>query len=200
MYMILCQSNLCLCKQQDFMTAMLFENLKFKVSDCQMRNVSLLRFMQLFHSAVKAAVRLISQMLTRIRLRTPLSASSQKVCIFASVCVCVCVCVVTQESQTELNKRRHYHPSQFLPIAGDDRQNADTALLSNWIWDIIYSCFNTSGKSCGNNPRSLAFVPSFCFSGPAGGWMDGWMERLNVIWFKSCFLCHMQTGEHQYLL
>lgn len=109
------------------------------------------------------------------------------------MCICLCGCVqllMPQENQTELNKSRHSHPSQSLPIAGDDRQNADTALLSNWIWDIIYSCFNMSGKSCGNNTRSLTFglsLSPFLFPWIGVG-MHGWMERLNVIWFKSCSL------------
>lgn len=115
------------------------------------------------------------------------------------VCGCVWL-LMPQENQTELNKRRHSHPSQSLPIAGDDRQNADTTLFSNWIWDIIYSCFNMSGKSCGNNTQSLTFVPSLslCVFLWIGGRMDGWMERLNVTWYKSCFLSVAHTGKHQY--
>lgn len=161
------------------MTVMFFENLKFKVLDCQKRNIFLLHFMQLFYSAVKAAGKLISHMLTRMRLRSP------KLCI----CFCVSGCMwlfKPQENQPELNKTRHSHPSQSLPITADDRQNADTTLLSNWILDIIYSCFNMSGKSCGNNTQSLTFVLVLAPLFPVCWWIDGWMKRLNVIWYKSC--------------
>lgn len=88
--------------------------------DCQMRNISLLLFMQLFPSAVKAAGHLISQMLTKIRLRTPKH-------VFAFVCVCVRM-LMPEKTQTELNKRRPY---QSHLIAGDDKQNADTGLFSD---------------------------------------------------------------------
>lgn len=117
--------------------------------------------------------------LTRMRLRSP------KWCI----CFCVSGCVwlfKPQENQPELNKTRHSHPSQSLPIAADDRQNADTTLLSNWILDIIYSCFNMSGKSCGNNTQSLTFVLVLAPLFPVCWRIDGWMKRLNVIWYKSC--------------
>lgn len=147
--------------------------------------------MQLFYSAVKAAGQLISQMLTRMRLRSP------KLCI----CFCVSGCkwlFKPQENQPELNKTRHSHPSQSLPIAADDRQNADTTLLSNWILDIIYSCFNMSGKSCGNNTQSLTFV--LVLACVPSVLADRWMNeeaKCDLIQILR-FLCHMRTGKHQY--
>lgn len=154
------------------MRTVLFENLKFKVLACQMRNIFLLHIMQLFHSTVKAAGQLISQMLTRIRLRTPCQHQVKSMYLLLFVCGCVWL-LMPQENQTELNKRRHSHPSQSLSIAEDDRQNADTAVFSNWIWDIIYSCFNMSGKSCANNPHSLTFVLSLSLFLWISGWVDG---------------------------
>ncbi len=61
-YIIVWQGILHVCMQQDssmtgrqVMTEMLFENLECKALDCQMRNIFHLHFMQLFHSAMKAA-------------------------------------------------------------------------------------------------------------------------------------------------
>lgn len=72
MSMIVCQSNLCnmqaLILNNDWKVRRDSNVVRKSVFDCQMRNVSLPHFMQLFHSAVKAAGQLISQMLTGIRL------------------------------------------------------------------------------------------------------------------------------------
>lgn len=118
------------------------------------------------------------------------------------VCGCVWL-LMPQENQTELNKRRHSHPSQSLPIAGDDRQNADTTLFSNWIWDIIYSCFNMSGKSCGNNTQSLTFVLSLSLSVCvslnrwANGWMNGEVKCDLIQILLSLCRTHRQTSVHR---
>lgn len=115
-------------------------------------------------------------------------------CVF---CLFGCVqLLMSQENQTELNKRRHSHPSQSLPIAGDDRQNADTALLSNWIWDIIYSCINMSGKSCGNNTHSLTFVLSL--SPFSDSWMDGEVKCDLIQILCSLSLRRTHTVKHQH--